>query len=33
MDFGGAKAELDNGVVWEFDFAAQPCLETAWGAL
>jgi probable phosphoglycerate mutase len=27
------RLELDNGVVWEFDFAAHPCLETAWGAL
>jgi probable phosphoglycerate mutase len=27
------RLELDNGMVWEFDFAAHPCLETAWGAL
>ena len=27
------RLELDNGVVWEFDFAARPCLATAWGAL
>ncbi len=27
------RLELENGAVWEFDFAAHPCLETAWGAL
>lgn len=27
------RLELDNGAIWEFDFAAHPCLETAWGAL
>jgi len=27
------RLELHNGAVWEFDFAAHPCLETAWGAL
>ena len=27
------RLELDNGIVWEFDFAERPCLETAWGAL
>jgi probable phosphoglycerate mutase len=27
------RLELENGVVWEFDFAARPCLETAWGTL
>jgi len=27
------RLELDNASVWEFDFAAHPCLETAWGAL
>ncbi len=27
------RLELENGVVWEFDFAERPCLETAWGAL
>jgi probable phosphoglycerate mutase len=27
------RLELENGAVWEFDFAARPCLETAWGAL
>lgn len=27
------RLELDNGVVWEFDFATSPCLETAWSAL
>lgn len=27
------RLELGNAEVWEFDFAARPCLETAWGAL
>lgn len=27
------RLELGNGEIWEFDFAARPCLETAWGAL
>ena len=27
------RLELDNGAVAEFDFAARPCLETAWGTL
>jgi probable phosphoglycerate mutase len=27
------RLDLDNGAIWEFDFAAHPCLETAWGAL
>lgn len=27
------RLELDNAAIWEFDFAAHPCLETAWGAL
>ncbi len=27
------RLELDNGVVTEFDFSRQPCLETTWSAL
>jgi 2,3-bisphosphoglycerate-dependent phosphoglycerate mutase len=27
------RLELDNGALWQFDFAAHPCLETAWSAL
>lgn len=27
------RLELENGVVWEFDFAERPCLQTEWGAL
>jgi len=27
------RLDLGNAEVWEFDFAARPCLETAWGAL
>ena len=27
------RLDLTNGGIWEFDFAARPCLETEWGAL
>jgi 2,3-bisphosphoglycerate-dependent phosphoglycerate mutase len=27
------RLELDNGAVWEFDFAEHPCLQTQWGTL
>lgn len=27
------RLELDNGVITEFDFAQQPCLQTTWSAL